>query len=75
MQTNLNQNHCKCEHVRFTRDRAVPFENLWRGPRRSIPIPPHRGVHYTSDRGKLEIRQAGVAVVIDENGGLPKGHQ
>ena len=55
-------------------DCICSLQNLWRGPCHSVFVDLRRGVHPTNDRSELEIRQAGVAVAIDENTGLAKGY-
>ena len=65
MRTNLYHNHAESKHVRFLCDRIGALQNLWRGPRRSVPAFLYYRARSTNNRGKLEICQTSVAAVID----------
>ena len=73
--TNLYHNHAESKHVRLACDRIGSFENLWRGPCRSVFTGLRYGIHSMNHRSGLEIRQTSVAVAIDENIGLSKGYR
>ena len=77
VKTDLYDYHAEGEHVRFLCDLVSSHENLWRGPPRSIPLGLSYmdGVHSTSNYRKPEIRQAGVASMVNKNIGLDKGYR
>ena len=75
MWTNLYDNHTESEHVRFPCDCVGSLESLRRDPSRSISVHLRCRAHSANNRGKLEVRQTSVAVVIDENAELAKGYR
>ena len=75
--TNLHHDHTKSENVCCWCGFISFLENLRRGPRLSISLylRYENRVHPTNNRGKPEIRQTGLAVVVNENVGLARGCQ
>ena len=70
MRTNLYYNHAESKYIHFSCDRTGSLQNLRCNPCCSVSILLRYGAHSANNRGKLEIRQTSVVIVIDENAGL-----
>ena len=70
MRTNLYHDHAERKYIQLSCDRIGSLKDLWRGPCHSISVLPHSGVRSAKNRGKLEIRQTSVTIVINENARL-----
>ena len=68
--TNLYHNHAESKYISSSCDFINSFENLWRDPCPDISVPQSCGARPMNNRRKLEIRQTGVTVVIDEDAAL-----